>query len=385
MNGVPKLRFSEFDEEWQQRSLGQVAKLTSSKRVYLTDYTETGVPFFRGKEITELEKGIIPDDILFISNEAYERFKEKFGAPQAGDILITAVGTLANIFRVREGQKFYFKDGNLIWLREVQQNSEFLEIYLKFSRPAILRSAIGSSQKALTIIALNKLDIKHPSLPEQQKIASFLSSVDKKIGLLRQKKDALELYKKGLMQKIFSQEIRFKQDDGSDFPDWEEVALGEVATIKTGKKDVNEGNPQGKYPFFTCAKNHTFSDSFSFDCDAVLVAGNGEVGHSQKYSGKFEAYQRTYVLSAFKLEFDYAFIVINNLFKEFVNRQTQTGAMPYIKLATLSNFMVPCPSPKEQKIIAKFIYVIDLKIQNTSSQVEQMETFKKGLLQQMFV
>ena len=80
---------------------------------------------------------------------------------------------------------------------------------------------------------------------------------------------------------------------------WEIKKLGEVCEIRTGKVDVNSGNPQGDYPFFTCAREHTFSDVYAFDCEAILVAGNGEVGLSHYYNGKFQAYQRTYVLSSF--------------------------------------------------------------------------------------
>lgn len=81
---------------------------------------------------------------------------------------------------------------------------------------------------------------------------------------------------------------------------WQTKRLGDLCDIKTGKKDVNEGNPDGKYPFFTCAREHTYSDEYSFDTEALLVAGNGDVGHVSYYKGKFEAYQRTYVLSGFK-------------------------------------------------------------------------------------
>ena len=77
---------------------------------------------------------------------------------------------------------------------------------------------------------------------------------------------------------------------------WPTVELGDVCEIKTGKKDVNEGNPNGQYPFFTCAQNHTYSDEFSFDTEAILIAGNGDIGTVNYFKGKFEAYQRTYVL-----------------------------------------------------------------------------------------
>ena len=96
----PILRFSEFNNEWEKKSLNQIAEITSSKRVFKEDYVENGVLFFRGKEISELKKHSMPEDVLYISNAAFEEFREKYGIPQNGDLLLTAVGTLANSWLV---------------------------------------------------------------------------------------------------------------------------------------------------------------------------------------------------------------------------------------------------------------------------------------------
>ena len=146
MGAVPKLRFPEFEGEWLESKLSELAELTSSKRVSQSQYVNHGVPFFRGKEISELNSGKFPNDILYISEISYKEFKSKFGAPSMGDILITAVGTLANTYHVSSNFSFYFKDGNLIWLRNVILNSQFLEITLVVNKPKILKLAIGSSQ-----------------------------------------------------------------------------------------------------------------------------------------------------------------------------------------------------------------------------------------------
>lgn len=178
--------------------------------------------------------------------------------------------------------------------------------------------------------------------------------------------------------------LRFLAQDGDSFSDWEEKRLGEVADIRTGKKDVNEGNPEGAYPFFTCAKKHTYSDSFSFDTDAILIAGNGEVGHCQRYSGKFEAYQRTYVLSDFKTSFDYLYAYMSTKFVDYVQSQKQMGAMPYIKLGALKNFPIPLPHPEEQRKIAGFLGAVDTKIAQLAEKKRLLEDYKKGCMQQLF-
>jgi len=133
---------------------------------------------------------------------------------------------------------------------------------------------------------------------------------------------------------------------------WPMVELGEICKITTGKKDVNEGNSNGEYPFFTCAKEYTFIDSYSFDTEALLIAGNGDVGVVKYYKGKFEAYQRTYVLSDFKkVNAKYLFQILNNSLKENLQLQKLGNTMPYIKLGMLQTFKIPLPPIEIQELI----------------------------------
>lgn len=135
---------------------------------------------------------------------------------------------------------------------------------------------------------------------------------------------------------------------------WQTKKLGDLSSIKTGKKDVNEGNPNGKYPFFTCAREHTFSDNYSFDTEALLIAGNGDVGHVSYYEGKFEAYQRTYVLSNFVDVLPrYLYIYLDGFLKDTVSKQKLGNTIPYIKMGMLTDFAVPLPTISEQKVIVK--------------------------------
>ena len=232
---IPALRFKGFTNEWTNKRIEDISELTSSKRVYLSDYTENGIPFYRGKEISELKNNVVPSDILYISENAYNEFKEKYGVPQKDDILITAVGTLGNVLRIRNDTKFYFKDGNLIWFRKIIELSAFLEILLEVKKNQIDKSSIGSTQRALTMVELRKLVFPFPSLPEQQKIAFFLSAIDEKIRQLTRRKELLEQYKKGVMQQLFSGKLRFKDEQGKAYPKWEEKRLGDVGEIITGK------------------------------------------------------------------------------------------------------------------------------------------------------
>lgn len=135
----------------------------------------------------------------------------------------------------------------------------------------------------------------------------------------------------------------------SEFP---LVELSSLCSIKTGKKDVNQGNPNGIYPFFTCAKECTFSDEYSFDCEALLIAGNGVVGDVKYYNGKFEAYQRTYVLSDFvKLKPNYLYFILKDKLPIYLQELKQGNTMPYIKLGMLAELQIPLPPLSVQEEI----------------------------------
>ena len=189
--------------DWEEKKLGEVCVMTSSKRVYLNDYVSEGIPFYRGKEISELRLNKLPSDLLFISKERYDDFKSKYGIPLKNDILITAVGTLGNVLRIRNDDPFYFKDGNLIWLKNITENACFLEIILEWENSELIKTSIGSTQKALTMIELRKLTFNFPSLPEQTKIANFLSAIDEKINQCQDQIEKAGIWKKGLLQQLF--------------------------------------------------------------------------------------------------------------------------------------------------------------------------------------
>lgn len=137
---------------------------------------------------------------------------------------------------------------------------------------------------------------------------------------------------------------------------WPTCKLEQICSIKTGKKDVNQGNPEGKYPFFTCARSHTYSDDYSFECEALLIAGNGEVGNLNYYVGKFEAYQRTYVLMDFKGVFPrFLYYLLESRLKPQLVDQKLGNTIPYIKKGMLTKFDVPLPSIDEQKRIVAIL------------------------------
>ncbi|MBZ1509424.1 restriction endonuclease subunit S [Leuconostoc mesenteroides] len=199
---IPELRFAGFADDWEERKLGEVATLSSSKRIHLSDYVTEGIPFYRGSEIST--GGITGNQELFISKEKFDEIKEKYGVPSEGDLLVTAVGTLGNLWEV-DSRRFYYKDGNLIQISKMQVNSDYLLTYFTggIGKKRLLDSAAGSNQKALTMAKMREITVDFPSEDEQQKIGAFFKSLDDTIALHQRKLDLLKEQKKGFLQKMF--------------------------------------------------------------------------------------------------------------------------------------------------------------------------------------
>lgn len=165
---------------------------------------------------------------------------------------------------------------------------------------------------------------------------------------------------------------------------WPVVKLGEVVTIETGQKDVNAGNPDGEYPFFTCSRKTYRINTYTHDAEAVLVAGNGDFS-VKYYTGKFDVYQRTYVLKKKNNQVDLKFIfelLKNGLTQLTANNQGST--IKYLKMGDFVNFEIPLPSIETQHKIATILASVDAATDTTQKVIDQTERLKKGLMQQLF-
>ena len=168
---------------WAYVKLKDLCDITSSKRIYASEYVEEGVPFYRSKEVIEKFNGTQSlSSNLFISHNKYEELKDKFGVPRVGDILLTSVGTLGIPFLVKNDDRFYFKDGNLTWFKPLKSNlrSRYLYYWLQSDggKRQLAKCTIGTSQSAYTIVRLKEMSIELPPLDTQNKIASILSAYD---------------------------------------------------------------------------------------------------------------------------------------------------------------------------------------------------------------
>ena len=136
----------------------------------------------------------------------------------------------------------------------------------------------------------------------------------------------------------------------SELTDWKKTTLGKHCVICTGKKDVNEGEKFGIYPFFTCSRNHIYSNKFSFDTEALLIAGNGEVGNVEYYKGKFEAYQRTYVLDKFDINIQYIYHLLKYSLKDTLSRSHAGSVIQFKKLEDLTEFAFFYPTNNQEMV-----------------------------------
>lgn len=207
--------------------LGSVCNITSSKRIFAKEYKSSGIPFYRGKEIIEKHRGHPVSTELFISRERFCEIKEKFGVPQIGDILLTSVRTLGVSWLVNETD-FYFKDGNLTWLRCGNRLlSEYLYLWLNSpeAQRQIEAKCIGSTQKALTIETLNKFQIALPSVSEQARICSMLYPILNKIELNQKINQNLEQQAWAFFQDLFID---------NPCPNWQEGTICDLGTVIGG-------------------------------------------------------------------------------------------------------------------------------------------------------
>ena len=227
---------------WEKVKLGEVAEITSSKRIFANQYVDKGIPFYRQKEIIERNNKQDVSEPLFISQDLYEDIKKKYGVPCEGDLLITGVGVTLGIPYVVGKEIFYFKDGNLIWLKNFSQevNSKFIYYYINsdVGQKAMWSRTIGAAQPALTIDLVKQYEIPKPPLATQQKIADILSAYDnliennqKQIKLLEEA--AQRLYKQWFIDLRFPGHETTKIVDG--LPEgWKKEKLVDLADVQFG-------------------------------------------------------------------------------------------------------------------------------------------------------
>lgn len=201
----------EAKEEWEEKPLGELLTITSSKRIFYSEYVDNGVPFYRSKEIIELHNMGSTKSELYITEERFNEIIQKFGAPQEGDILLTSVGTLGIPYRVNADDRFYFKDGNLTWFKDFTIISSIIIFYwLKsdIGKEQLDSITIGSTQSALTISGLKEIKLPIPPKETIERLTDELNSFDEKISQNKKQIQTLENLRDTLLPKLLTGEVR---------------------------------------------------------------------------------------------------------------------------------------------------------------------------------
>ncbi|MCW6052366.1 restriction endonuclease subunit S [Lyngbya sp. CCAP 1446/10] len=405
---VPKLRFSEFEGDWK---FGEVSDLISSLDAGVSVNSED-------RAANQVEKGILKTSC--ISNGVFNPTENKVVADEhelsrlkapvtKNTILISRMNTPilvgANSYIEKDYPNLFLPDR--LWAAKIKKINfpKWVSYYFIRNKVRGLLSSratgTSNSMKNITKNDVLTLPVYFPSIAEQEKIASFLGAVDTRLSQLRRKHELLQTYKRGVMQKLFSQQIRFKRNDGQPFPDWENKKIKEVATINQGLQiaisDRFTHQVKGSYFYITNevlkpnnqTRYYIFNPSKRVICgkDDILMTRTGNTG--QVVTDVDGAFHNNF----FKI--DYNKKEINKKFLiEFLRKDTTqhkilslagTSTIPDLNHSDFYNLDIGVPYIEEQEKIADFLTAIDKKIEAIAQQIELTEQFKKGLLQKMFV
>lgn len=409
---IPKLRFPKFLGEWEMKKLDEITEKINSGKTPLggeSVYVDEGIMFIRSQNV--LDSLLSFENSTYITDTINNTMKNSVVMPN--DILLNITGASLGRSCVVPND---FTIGN------VNQHVCIVRID-KFNEPGFIQPIFasekgqnifaclqtGSGREGLNFQSIKGIEIHLPSLPEQSKISKFLKVVDDKLNYQSKKKSLLEKYKNGVMQEIFSQNFRFKENDGSDFPDWNEMSLNEIL-VEHRRRNKNEEIKE----VFSVAKTkgvinqieHLGRSYASLDTSNYKAVFPNDVIYTKSPTSDFpfgiikqNKLDRTGIVSVLYgvftpknkhigLLLDYYFSSWKNTYN-YLNPLVQKGAKNTMNIGNddfLNGAAIPLPtSEMEQQKIASFLSALDDKIAQTSLQIEKMQLWKKGLLQQMFV
>jgi type I restriction enzyme S subunit len=383
---IPSLRFPDFKDDWELKKVGELCDSIVPGRNKPTNF-EGDIPWITTPDIEH--NGIInfSKKGLNISREEAKKVGSKI--VPINSIIISCVGELG--LSAIAGKEIIINQQLHAFIPKEKVEYRFLLYQLNLKKKYMDKVATKTAVPYMNKDNCNSIPISFPTLPEQTKIATFLTAVDKKLQALKQKKSLLEQYKKGVMQQIFSQELRFKDDNYNNFSDWEEKKLGKVCEVKKGKQlNKEELTETGEYPCINGGINLSgYTDKFnSLENTITISEGGNSCGYINFFKVKFWSGGHNYSIEINNTEEtdnDFLFQLLKYNETEIMKLRVGSG-LPNIQKKDLVAFPLVFPiSKEEQTKIANFLSAIDDKINHCQSQIANTEVWKKGLLQGMFV
>jgi type I restriction enzyme S subunit len=377
---IPKLRFPEFEGEWEKKMINDTCTIVGGGT------PESGKDEFWDGDIQWFTPTEIKMDYVSKSERTITELGLKKSSARLlpkGTILLTSRATIGEVAIALN--ECATNQGFQSLIVNKSYNNLFIFNWIKDNRHQFVRRANGSTFLEISKSEIGKITICTPPLPEQQKIASFFTAIDQKIFQLKRKLTLLELYKKGVMQKIFSQEIRFKDDNGREFPKWEKKRLGDISNKKASTISANTIEENfGDYPIYGATGFLKNVDFFLEENDYISIVKDGAgVGRLLYCEGNSSVLGTLDIIRPKKgINTYFLYLLLSQIdFTKFITGST----IPHIYYKDYSKNSLLMPCQKEQTKIANFLSVIDDKINHTQKQIEKAEVWKKGLMQQMFV
>ncbi len=418
---VPPLRFRGFTAPWQRKPLGELADFNPFNKPLEEAFYYIDLESVEQGRLTEKKKidrecapsraqrTLNDDDILFQTVRPYQKNHYLFKSDKSSCQWVASTGYA--LLRPNVDPTYLY---SLIGSESINKE--------------VMIRCTGTAYPAIRAEELADIETLHTlSLAEQEKIGTFFRALDELIAAREEELEKLRQMKAALLEAMFPNDASVERERERvtsatahtlydslldhtlqawdivpsetstshtprlrfrGFTDpWQRMALKDICSIKTGELDANAMAEDGVYPFFTCAKQTYKTDTYAFSGEAVLIAGNGEVGLTKYYNGKFNAYQRTYVLQSSRNDIVLRFI-LNHIEYGLPKRIAPLlfgSAMPYITINTLDDMPIYIPSLAEQKQIGAFFRSQDEGIATATEQIDKLKRIKQACLKQMFV
>ena len=408
--GYKQTEIGVIPEDWQVVELGKLYNITSSKRVFQSEWRKSGIPFYRAREIAVMSEGYSAPEELYIDEALYNTYIRQYGAIKKDDVLITGVGTLGKVYVVKEHDRFYFKDGNIIWL---QTQGKLSSQYLKqqYNMPILVNqvfgNAGGSTVATYTITNAKATKVAVPPRPEQERIAEALSDVDRMIFSLEKLIAKKKAVKQGAMQELLTGKKRLPGFDR----EWNKINLAKKSKIKarigwqglTTNEYLDSGYSylvtgtdfaNGKIDWNNChyvAKDRFDQDkNIQIQNDDILMTKDGSLGKTALVKGLDKPAtlnSGVFVIKPIQESYDPVFvyyILSSFVFKDFLDHLSAGSTIIHLYQKDISKFefLIP-PTIEEQTAIASILSDMDNEIEALDQKLAKTRQLKQGMMQQL--
>ncbi|WON77434.1 restriction endonuclease subunit S [Serratia sp. UGAL515B_01] len=402
-NKVPEIRFKGFSGEWVENDLGGLIDIRSAARVHKEQWTEAGVPFFRTSDVVSIYKGK-ENTKAYISHEVYQSLSEKIGTLTTGDILITGGGSIGIPYLVPNDNPLYFKDADLLWLKNNKKFDGYFLYAFFFSKP--FKKHIKSISHTGTIAHYTIEQAKATPIntcgdEEQTHIGNYFQKLDTLINQHQQKHDKLINIKKAMLEKMFPKqgetipEIRFKGFSG----DWKKLTLGDLGSVAMNKRIFkHQTTIVGEIPFFKIGTFGKKADAFISKAlfyeykekypypvaGDLLLSASGSIGRVVEYKGEEQYFQDSNIIwLKHDGKIDNAFLKVFYSIVKWSGLEGSTIKRLYNK--NILDTEISTPDRQEQTAIGNYFQKLDSLINQHQQQIAKLNNIKLACLSKMFI